>query len=206
MSFETVIVFFDYLCPFAWRFAEMAERVAGPLGVRFDFVHFSLYQSNHVGPGGWQVWNERFDPDDPSGSKGLGPFLASLAARRQGREAFDRFRLHLMRMRFEEHRPLDARTTSEAAERADLHLACFARDVRDPELRTMLAKEHQRGVADHVFGTPTVKFEGGHVAYVRLRSIPQDERASIEAFASIRTMLHDLPYLETLKRPRAPGN
>jgi predicted DsbA family dithiol-disulfide isomerase len=206
VGLETVIVFFDYLCPFAWRFAELAERVAGPLGIRFDFVHFSLYQSHHGSYDGWQVWNEPLDPLDPSGTKGLGPFLASLAARRQGCEAFDAFRLHLMRMRFEEHRPLDACSTVEAAERADLHLATFDRDLRDPELRTVLAKEHQRGVAARVCATPTIVFGGGHAAYVRLRSVPSGDQAAIDAFVSIRDMLHGMPYLETLERPRAPGN
>lgn len=206
MPTETVTVFFDYLCPYAWRAAELAERVADPLRLEFEWVHFSLYQANHAADDGWQLWNERLDPDDAAGSKGLLPFLASLAARRQGRELYDAFRLTLLRFRHRDMRPLRPATVLEAAEEARLHLACFERDLADPEMRTSLAREHHRGVVLHVFGTPTFRFASGDTAYLRLKHLPHDLDGQIELFERFRSMLSDYPYLETVKRPRDRGN
>jgi predicted DsbA family dithiol-disulfide isomerase len=206
MSGEPVTVYFDYLCPYAWHAAELADRVAQPLSTRFAWRHVSLYQLNHRDGDGWQLWNERIDPDDDTGSRGLLPFLASLAARRQGDERHDAFRLSLLRFRHRDLRPLRRATVLEAAEEAQLHLACFERDLADPEIRTALAREHHRAVAARVFGTPTFLFPSGDVAYVRLRGVPEDEAAAVELYRRVTGMLHDYPYLETIKRPRARGN
>jgi predicted DsbA family dithiol-disulfide isomerase len=206
MPSETVTVFFDYLCPFAWRAAELAERVAAPLDLRFAWSHFSLYQSNHPAGDGWQLWNQRVDPNDPTGGKGLLAFLASTAARRQGPEAFDAFRLALLRARHRDHRPLDRPTVVDVAAGAGLHMACFERELADPEGRTQLAKEHHEAAALHVFGTPTLRFPSGDTAYLRLKQLPEDGEASLELFRRVRAMLADYPYLETLKRPRHAGN
>lgn len=207
MPQETVTVYFDYLCPYAWRGAELAERVAEPLGLDFAWHHFSLYQANHVGNDGWQLWNERLEDDDADGAKGLRPFLASIAARRQEDGArHDGFRLALMRLRHRDHRTFDRDTIMAAAEEAGLHLACFERDLADPEARTRLAADHLEAVRLNVFGTPTFRFESGHTAYVRLKELPHDAAESVTLFTHVRELLEEHPYLETLKRPRALGN
>lgn len=201
---ETVGVYFDYLCPFAWRGAELAAIVAEERGIRFEWHHFSLYQSNQPEQG--QVWNERIDPEDPAGTRGLLPFLASCAARRQGPELHDAFRLALMRARHRDHRPFTLDTIMAAAECSGLHLPRFESDLADPECRTLLAQEHHRAASLNVFGTPTFEFEGGHLAYFRLRELPQGREEALRLFSDYRRMLEEYPYLETVKRPRAPGN
>lgn len=206
MPAERVIVFFDYLCPFAWRAAELAERVAGPADVHFEWRHFSLYQSNHRGDDGWQLWNQRIDPHDPAGTLGLLPFLASSAASKQGPDAYDAFRLALLRARHRDLRPLDAETVHDVAVATGLHLACFEADLADPEARTTLASDHHRASTLHVFGTPTFRFPSGDSAYVRLKELPEEGEASLDLFRRVREMLADYPYLETLKRPRHRGN
>lgn len=206
MPSETVTVFFDYLCPFAWRAAELAERVAEPLELRFEWAHFSLYQSNHRSGDGWQLWNQRIDPADPTGGKGLLAFLASMAARRQGDDAFAAFRLELLRARHRDHRPLDRATVLDVAAAAELHLACFEGELDDPEARTRLAREHHEAATLKVFGTPTLRFASGDTAYLRLKQLPPDGEPSVELFRRVRGLLADYPYLETLKRPRHGGN
>lgn len=204
---ETVTVFFDYVCPYAWRGAELSARVAGPLGIRFEWHHFSLYQANHAAADGWQLWNDRLEPGDAGGSKGLLPFLASIAARRQdGGARHDDFRLALMRSRHRDHRPFVYETVMAAAEEAGLHLACFERDLADPEGRTRLAREHGRAVAMDVFGTPTFRLPTGDTAYVRLKHLPADTGDALALFRDVRSMLRAHPYLETLRRPRAARN
>ncbi len=203
---ESVTVYFDYLCPFAWRGSEVAEIVTQEFGTHFDWRHFSLYQSNHHGEDNWQLWNDVFDPDDASGGKGLLPFLTSCAARRQGYQRHHDFRLALMRARHRDHRPLDWSTILEVAAGAGLHVPRFESDVADPECRTHLAQEHHRAACLDVFGTPTFVFPGGHTAYFRIRELPMGKREAVDLFQDYRQLLERYPYLETVKRPRPRRN
>ncbi len=207
---ERVTVYFDYLCPFSWRAAEVVEWVAGPLDLTFDWRHFSLYQFNHNlrhgGRGTWQLWNERIEDGDESGAWGLLPFLASQAARRQGDGAFGAFRLGLLRARNRDHRPVTRDTIEQVASCAGLHMPRFADDLANPECRTVLAQEHHRAAALDIFGTPTFAFDNGHMAYFRIRELPQDPDEALRLFSDYRRLLETYPYLETVKRPRPKGN
>lgn len=204
---ETVVAYFDYLCPYAWRGAEVAEWVAEPLGLRFEWRHFSLIQWNRVEAGiAGQVWNERLDPDDATGGLGLRAFLASCAARQQGPEAFDRYRLALMRARHREGAPFNEATLLAVAEDVGLHVARFERDLADPELRTCLAQEHHRAAALDVFGTPTFAFADGALAYLRVKELPADQAEAVRLFRAYRDLLNEFPYVETVRRPRPPRN
>lgn len=203
---ETVTVYFDYLCPFAWRGAEVADIVTRELGIHFVWRHFSLYQSNYHGGEHWQVWNETIDPKDESGTKGLLPFLASCAARRQGEEAYEAFRMGAMRARYKHSKPFDLETVRGVAEEAGLHLPSFDQDLANPECRTVLAKEHFDAANLNVFGTPTFQFSSGHIAYFRIAQLPTSSREAVALFLSYKDLLESYPYLETVKRPREKGN
>lgn len=203
---EVVQVYFDYLCPYAWRGAELAEQVADALNLEFHWHHFSLYQSNYQGVDGWQLWNDRIDYDTDLGSRGLLPFLASCAARQQGAALWGRFRLDLMRARYVGHRALTYTTIRAVAEASGLDLTRFEHDLTDPECRTRLAHEHYRAKAQEVFGTPTYRFENGHMAYLRIKELPKSQDEAVALFRDYRRMLECYPYLETLKRPRAKCN
>ncbi len=202
---ETVTVYFDYVCPFAWRGAELAELVGPALGLTFVWRHFSLYQNNYEGDDGWQLWNQKLTYDDTN-DKGLLPFLASCAARLQGQTAHDRFRLGLMRARHRDHKPFSLKTVHEVAQEACLELPRFESDFADPERRTALAQEHHQAVTLNVFGTPTFRFENGHTAYLRIREYPTNPDEACEFFSLYRRWLEDYPYVETIKRPRPKGN
>ena len=203
---ETVTVYFDYLCPFAWRGAEVADIVAKTLELDFVWRHFSLYQSNHKGQANWQLWNEKIDPEDDCGNQGLLPFLASCAARCQGEEKFNTFRLAALRARHCERKAFNLATLFEVAEEVALHLPRFERDLWNPEFRTMLAQEHYQAAALDVFGTPTFCFDKGHAAYFRIAKLPHSPEEAIDLFKDYRHMLETYPYLETIKRPRPKRN
>lgn len=203
---EKVTVYFDYLCPFAWRAAEVTEQVREVLGLTFDWHHFSLYQNNYAGGNGWQLWNEKIDLADEAGTKGLLPFLASCAARRQGEGKFDAFRLAVMRKRHVDCAALTTPVLMETAEQVGLHMPQFEADLKNPECRTLLARDHHRAEALDVFGTPTFQFESGHIAYLRIAQLPQTAEESVQLFSDYRNMLETYPYLETIKRPRKKRN
>lgn len=207
---ERLVVYFDYICPYSWRAAEVVELVAEPLGLSIDWRHFSLYQFTHQSRQAngvrWQIWNEPIDVDDGGGCKGLLPFLASQAARKQGEGAYHDFRLGLQRANHRDHRPLDRRTIFEVAEEARLHLARFEDDLSNPECRTVLAHEHYRAEANDVAGTPTVVFPGGQMANLRLQELPGSREEALRLFEDTRALLERYPYLQAVHRPRTRGN
>ena len=203
---EVVTVYYDYVCPFAWRGAELARLVAPVLGLEFVWRHFSLYQNNYEGTDGWQLWNDKLSFGDDSGDKGLLPFMASCAARRQGPEKHAHFRLEAMRARHRDHRPFTLATLREVAQRVGLEMSRFESDLSNPECRTVLAHEHHHAVSQNIFGTPTFSFEDGHTAYLRLKEVPHDVDEATELFLCYRRLLERYPYLETIKRPRPKGN
>jgi predicted DsbA family dithiol-disulfide isomerase len=201
-----VDVYFDYLCPYAWRGAEVADLVARDLSLTFEWHHFSIYQSHYRGSTPWHVWNERLDPDDETGNRGLLPFLASLAARRQGPDAFDAFRLALLRARHRERKPFDRATMFATAESSGLHVARFERDFADPEARTALAHEHCQASRRDIHVTPTFVFPGGHTACLRIKEVPADRDEAVRLLGSLHELLTNYPYLETVTRPRERRN
>ncbi|MEM6429198.1 MAG: DsbA family protein [Deinococcota bacterium] len=214
MSLEPVTVYFDYLCPFSWRVAELAEMIATPLGLDFQWQHFSLYQSNYKGDKHWQLWNDKFELESDNGSKGLLPFLASQAARRQGHANFQTFRLALMRSCHRDHQRYTMNVILETAERVGLHMPTFENDIRDPECRTALAREHHQAAELNVFGTPTLHFDrevnngngSNQLAYLRIREIPTSFEEAKDLFQTYRHLLTHHPYLETIRRPRPRSN
>ena len=201
-----VIVYFDYLCPYAWRGAELVEMVSEETGLKFEWRQFSLMQNNSKEPD-FQIWNDRLDASDPSGTGGLLPFLAGLAARRQGCAAGDSFRLGLQRARHMDHRSFSHETILKVAAECGLDVERFSSDLNDPELRTELAQEHYQAEQLNIFGTPTFRFcETGDTAYLRIKELPRDRSEAVELFMKYRSLLTDYPYVETVKRPRNGGN
>lgn len=225
---ERVTVYFDYICPYSWRAAELFDLIAQPLALDVRWEHFSLFQNEHgqgattAGPtasagatagaiagakaDAWQLWNERIDEKDGYGCKGLVPFLASLAARKQGPEAHAAFRLALQRANHAHFRPFSINMVTSVAESVGLDVQRFQHELHNPEARTVLAQEHMRAVARDVFGTPTVVFPSGQTAYLRLQELPADVEEATQLFQDVRRLLERYPYLQTVRRPRAKGN
>ncbi|HLV12071.1 MAG TPA: DsbA family protein [Trueperaceae bacterium] len=207
---ERVVVYFDYLCPYSWRLAELIA-LAGAT-VQAEWRHVSAYQLEHdlrrrlgasLEAERWQLWNLPLDPRDGSGCKGLLPFLASVAARVQGPAAHDRFRLALLRAVHLEGRPLDRETVGDVARLAGLHVPRFWRDLDNPENRTALAHEHMRAVAAEVTSTPSVVFPGSHVAHVRFKRVPT---TTPEALGMVAAAFGLVPSTLPVARPGAELN
>ncbi len=189
---ERAVVYFDYLCPYSWRLAELIALSGASQHV--EWRHVSVYQLDHdtrwrleksAERFQWQIWNIPLEPEDGSGCKGLLPFLASVAARCQGPLAHDRFRLGLLRAFHYEGRPMNRETIGSVARAAGLHVPRFWRDLDNPENRTALAHEHMRAVAAEVVSTPSVVFPGSHVAHLRFKRVPAttDEALGLVAAA-----------------------
>lgn len=209
MTERTLTFFIDYLCPYAWRFAELAEVAAPQLGYELKSRHFSLYQHNYDGVAhgpDWAMWNQRLMKDDDHGGLGLLPFLAVTAARRQSLVLAEQYRLELQRARHQQHKPFFLRTIDAAAYETGLDMDVFMRDLADPELPMEVAQEHTEAARIHVAGTPTLMLEEDQLAYVRLDSIPETEAEQVNFLAGIIKFMNDYPEVATLRRARPPAN
>jgi len=203
---QTVTVYFDYLCPFAWRGLELANVVAPQLGLDLQLRHFSLEQGSHkenLGmPRNAPVW--RLVEQPLEGSKALRAFLASHAARQQGRAAHLRFALELFRLRHQDKRELgDDETFVDAVSRAGLDLERFMADLEDEEDRRIeLGRDLEDAGELAVFGTPTFVLPSGDAAYFRFTQLTTEPELAINLWQLYTAVLHNGAHIETIKRPR----
>ncbi len=203
---QTVTVYLDYRCPFAWRGLELIHVVAPQLGLELELRHYSLEQGNHLENQGlprhapyWKLAEQPLE-----GPKSLRAFLASHAARQQGKVAHLRFALELFRLRHQDGRELnDDQTFVEAVSRAGLDLERFMADLEDEEDRRIelardLAEASERGV----FGTPTFVLPSGDTAYFRFTELTTEPELAVPLWELFTAVLHNGAYVETIKRPR----
>lgn len=192
-------VFFDYQCPFVYRVANLLDRVrltGRDLEVRWRY--FSLTQVNSKDDG-WKAWAA------PAAErvKGRLAFQAAEAARRQGR--FDSLHMPLLLARHRDARDLDEPSVvEELAETAGLDMSRFRSDVAAADILDGLARDHTEAVRVFgVFGTPTLVFEDGAAAYVRLAK-PVDGEAPEEVFDRLVEVAAGEPRILEIKRPMRP--
>ena len=180
------------------------DRVKSVYAERLDIAwkFFSLDQvSSQRGPE-WKVW------DQPEGEQGRSmlSLRAGAAARRRGKEAFDRFHLALLRARHGggQRIPLnEPGPVVEVARQAGLDVARFNEDFHDPESLREIARDHTEAVEKHgVFGTPTFVFENGNAVFLKTFIPPEDD--SVAFFEHFTALMAHRPYIGEMKRPQPP--
>jgi predicted DsbA family dithiol-disulfide isomerase len=197
----TLDVFFDYLCPFVYRMALVlgAVRSSGRRDVEVRWRYFSLTQVNSKDDG-WTVWNA------PASDKvkGRTAFAAAEAARRQGR--FEDLHMPLLIARHRDRLDIDdPAVVQQVAVDAGLDMDRFRRDVEDPEILAVLARDHRQATGElGVFGTPTLVFENGGSAYVRLAD-GVDANGALEVFDRLVQVAAAEPRILEIKRPTKPA-
>lgn len=196
---KTIPVYFDYLCPYAWRGAEFAKMIEKPLDLRFDWRHYSLYQGNYKGVDGWQLWEDAVDTDSKDGSKGLMPFLASHYVKEAMAEKYDDFRLNLQRVAHK-----DSQGFSLVAIKSALKLSDIAEDLEfdNDEVRDSLKKAHEEAVSKNVVATPTFFLDEKNASYFRIGQVPITETEAVELYQHYFELLTKYPYVETVRRPK----
>jgi len=81
-------------------------------------------------------------------------------------------------------------------------MASFERDLTDRELLKNIGKDHVEGVTRFkVFGTPTMIFDNGLGAYLRLKPPPPREQA-LQVFEEFYDIAAKRPYILEIKRPK----
>jgi predicted DsbA family dithiol-disulfide isomerase len=198
-SIDQPTVYIDFLCPWAYRAAIWLAEVEKAGRIRAEFRFFSLTQ-NHAtreGSGEPPVWKR------DAGAKGLPAFLAATAARSQGVELGDRFRLALQRARHEKHLPVDDHDTHRlAAQEAGLDLDRWEADLKIASFAT-LQGEHQEAVRRGVFGVPTLVWPEGRSYYVKITELIPASKA-VALYDAIETV-HRFGEVIEIKTPESEG-
>lgn len=204
-------LYFDFLCPYAWRGVELAHVLRG-CGETFRLRHFSLVQGNHPenkDREGVQWWLSD-QPLDAEGQGGylkyqrpsLNAFLAAHAASRQGEEKSWAFTLALFRLHHEDGRELDEAALQGAAERAGLDLAGWHKDRQDEVARRReLRGDLEAAAALGVFGTPTFVLSSGDAAYFKFEGLTRDPHAAQNLWSLFSGALHSEAQVATIRRP-----
>lgn len=199
MTISSPTVYIDFLCPWAYRGAMWLAEVqkAGRIEPSFEFFSLSQNHDTREGVGGSAVWERR-----PT-AKGLPAFLAAIAAREQGAELGDRFRVALQRARHEDHLPVDEHATHRlAAERARLDLPRWEADLKRVDF-SALAGEHNEAVKRGVFGVPTMVWPEGRSYYVKITDLVPADRA-VALYDAIETV-HRFGEVIEIKTPESEG-
>lgn len=203
-------IFFDFLCPYAWRGIEMAA-VLRENGQPFRLRHFSLVEGNHPENNKELNWRITDQPLDAEGVEGymsyqrptLNAFVAAHAAARQGEDAAWKFTLALYRLHHEQKQPLDEAAFLSAAETAGLDLAQFAADRRDEAgLRQSLRAELDAAREVGVFGTPTFVLPDGSAAYYRFENLTRDPAQAQQWWNLYQAVLGSDAGIGTIKRAK----
>jgi predicted DsbA family dithiol-disulfide isomerase len=191
-------VFFDYLCPFVYRAAQLIDAVgaSGRRDIAVSWRYFSLTQVNSKDDG-WTVW----DAPLAETVRGRLAFQAAEAAKRQGR--FEAMHWRLLRARHRDRLDLDdANVVEEVAAGAGLDAERFRRDLGERSTLDALATDHRAAVAEHgVFGTPTFVFGDGSAAYVRLSPATLEGDGAVDIFDRLMNVVAAEPRILEIKRP-----
>lgn len=198
-------VYFDYLCPFAYRGVRLLtemQRERPDLDVIWR--HYPLEQIN--AENGWMLWEQPLDYESLWGkpaSRALRAFLASHAASLQGEDAFARFRLAMFGLRHDEEKDISGpEVVLEAGRRAELDLEAFKEEWQSQAARDRLRDDYLSGQEVDAFGVPTLIVNGCEPAYMRLIEYPP----AAERDTFFDELVHTLagrPYLQEIKRASA---
>jgi predicted DsbA family dithiol-disulfide isomerase len=170
--------------------------------IEVDWQPFSLAQVNSDKGEEFKYWEQpgALDGSDPT----LLAHQAGLAAKRQGKEAFESFFMVLLRARHEDRADLnDMGVIEEAVVKAGLDMARFREDLVDPELLKIIGESHTKAVEEYgAFGVPTFIFPSGNTAFLKM-FIPPDEQA-VEIYDTLMKAMSQFAHVGEMKRPQPP--
>ncbi len=200
-------VFYDVLCPFAWRASRWLDLVVAQRPeVVIEWCYFSLEQINTPAESEWKIWNQEHDY---SGAKegwetfrGLNLFWGAEAVRRQSSRAFQLFRANAYEARHTAKTDVTSRAgVAAVAATCGIDMQRYAADVQDRSLLAALKRDHEYAVSQYrAFGVPTLCFDEKNAVYVKLSEIVSAADA-LALFDDISRDFTTRPWLVELKRP-----
>jgi predicted DsbA family dithiol-disulfide isomerase len=201
----SVDVYFDFLCPWAYRGSEFLRDVRDQLGadkLKINWRYFPLEQVNSDAGPDWKLWEQNDDYE----SRGLGMFRANLAAWNQDQgEKFEKFHQLMFQTRHGDftdngERPEPRRV----AELAGLDMEQFDRDVADRSLLGKIGEDYEYARSEiGVFGVPTLVFENNEAAYIKILPKPAADEV-LTVWNELHQTIANRPNIYEIKRPTSP--
>ena len=178
---------------------ESAQEQGGET-LDINWRGFLLEQINNKEEPGWKVWEQ---PDDYE-CRGLWALRAGEAAKKQGKEAFQKFHIALLRARHEDRVNIgDKDVLMEVASTVGLDLEKLRTDMEDPAIKDQVVTDHLEAVESHgVFGTPTFVFPNGAAAFVKMIKPPEGKAA--RTLELLSELMSEQIYIGEVKRPQPP--
>jgi predicted DsbA family dithiol-disulfide isomerase len=158
----------------------------------------SLEQVNQNQGEDFKVWEH---PEYPA--RGIPALAAAKAALRQGESLFERFHRLVFRTYHQQGKDLSTRSVLiEAASEAGLDIQRFERDLDLTENLKAIEEDYLEAKQSYnLFGVPTFVFDNGECIYVKLESVPETEKESVNLLKYVFQMGLEMPYLLELKKP-----
>ena len=185
-----------------WLAKVREESTGNDTNVEIDWQPFSLEQVNSDKGEEFKFWEQ---PGAQDGSDNtLLAHRAGLAAKRQGKEAFESFFIALLKLRHEERRSLtEMEVMEEAVANSGIDMARFREDLADPDLLREIGESHTEAVEEYgAFGVPTYVFPNGSTAFVKMHIPPAEQAADI--YESLTRVITDAQHVGEVKRPSPP--
>jgi len=180
------------------------DRVKKYSQYEFDVTwkNFQLQQANSKEEPDGKVW----ELPDHREARSMVAAVAGEAARRQGKDAYERFHLALLTARHGQEGRValnEEGAMADIAEQSGLDVARFQEDLKDPSLVQKVADDHTEATEQHgVFGTPTFVFDNGNSVY--LKSFIPPEKDAAPFFGHFVGLMRDMPFVGEMKRPQPP--
>lgn len=203
-------LFFDFVCPYAWRGVELALLLRQD-GHTFKLRHFSLVEGNHTDNTKELNWKITDQPLADVATEGymqyltpsLRAFLAARAASQQGEDQAWAFTLALFRAHHQHKNPLNESTILQVATTAGLDLQQFQQALQDEaHLRSDLRQDLDLAREIGVFGTPTFVLPDGSAAYFRFENATPDLAAARVRWDLYQQVLANDAGMATIKRAK----
>jgi predicted DsbA family dithiol-disulfide isomerase len=204
----TLTVFFDFLCPYTYRTMQWIDNLQEQLGdgLVVHWKYFSLEQQNTDNPER-KLWEQDDDyepmiPGRGPKSRALLAFWGVEAARQQGEDAFNRFRVALTNGRHRDRLDFSQRANVEAlAEQTRLDMDQFKRDFYDRSLLDVIRRDHHEAIEKYkAFGVPTIAFDELNAVYIKMMKTPTPED-SVPFLHHLRECWARREWLAQLQRP-----
>ncbi len=198
-------VFYDYGCPYVYAAAMWLKNVKAVLGsdLEINWRYFPLEQVNSAEGPDWKLWEQPADYV----SRGRGAFQGAISARLQGVEAFDAFHYGLLTAKHVDGKNHGRRNVIvEVARNVGLDMDRFEKHLDDLSMLSDVGEDYEYGRNTlGVFGTPTLVFEDGSSAYMKMLPPAPDDQA-MDVWATVTTMVQDYPFIAEIKRPARPSD
>jgi len=148
----------------------------------------------------WKAWE-----DKSMASRDIPPLEASKCAALQGEGQFAKYHMALHRAKHRDGKDITNQLIlRDVAIESDLDLERWEEDMKNGAGVPFISRDHEEAESEYgVFGVPTLLFESGNPAFVKLKEGDWEDQDDEGLLDAIRAASIDRPYLLEIKTPES---